>query len=178
VHNIEKQSTFGAQEVIMINLWRETPFGFAYVPVAVLGNRPQALPFWERMFSASPAGRNVQLAEKDELQIRVHGNTLFVGWTVPIPLMPPNIVLPPACILFEGYGEVRTAAYTIRPPDIELRAKLNGFNAFVTFMHPSSSYSGPGTDGFLVRDFVAYFTSSVKDGRPPFIIKLVERGKT
>ena len=178
VHHIEKHSTFGEQEIVMINLWRETPFGFAYVPVAVLGTRPEAIPFWERMFAASPAGRNVQLAKKDELQIRVHGNTLFAGWTVPIPLMPPNIVLPPACILFEGYGEVRTAAYTIRPPGIELRAKLNGFNAFVTFMHPSSSYSGPGTDGFLVRDFVADFTPSVKDGHPSFIIKLVERGRT
>lgn len=178
VHHIEKQSTFGAQGVIMINLWRETPFGFAFVPVAVLGDKPEALPFWKGLFAASPAGRNVQLAKKDELQIRVHGNSLFAGWTVPIPLMPPNIVLPPACILFEGYGEVRTAAYTIRPPGIELRAKLNGFNAFVNFMHPSSNYSGPGTDGFVVRDFVADVTPSIKDGSPPFIIKLVERGRT
>ncbi len=175
VHHIEKQSTFGEQGIIMINLWRETPFGFAYVPVAVLSDRPQALPFWERIFAASPAGKNVQLAEKDELQIRVHSNSLFAGWTIPIFLIPPDIVLPPACILFEGYGEVQTGAYTIRPPGVEVRAKHNGLNAFVTFMHPSSNYSGPGTDGFLVRDFVADFTPSVKDGRPPFIINLVER---
>jgi len=31
----------------------------------------------------------------------------------------------------------------------------NYLNAFVTFMHPKSKYSGPGTDGLFFRDVVA-----------------------
>jgi hypothetical protein len=32
--------------------------------------------------------------------------------------------------------------------------ECNGFEAFVTFFHSSSKYSGPGTDGFLARDAI------------------------
>ncbi len=155
VHHIEKHSTQGEEEVIIVNLWLETPIGDAYVPVAILSDNPQIHPKWKAFYSASPAGQNVRLAEKDELQIRVHGNTLFAGWTVPIPLLPSQYVLPPACIRFEGYGEVKTAAYTIKGPSGRFTAKQNGIDAFVTFMHPESEYSGPGTDGFFVRDFIS-----------------------
>ena len=165
VHRIEKCSIFGEEDVVIINLWLETPMGHAYVPVAVLSDNPNAQAYWKRLFAASPAGRNLQLAKKDELQIQVHGNTMFAGWTVPIPLFPPQHVLPPACILIEGYGDVKTVAYTIiQPFGGKFRAKQNGFDAFVTFMHPSSKYSGPGTDGFLVRDFIGYVTTEFAKG--------------
>jgi sugar-specific transcriptional regulator TrmB len=180
VHHIEKHSTFGEQDVIMISLWLETSNGHAYVPVAVLVDSPQAQPYWEKHFAASPAGQNVQVAKKGELQIRVHGNTLFAGWTVPIPLFPAQNILPPACMLIEGYGEVKTAAYTIiQPWGGEFKAKQNGFDAFVTFMHPSSKYSGPGTDGFLVRDFIGDVTTQfAKRVRPTLHINLIERKKS
>ena len=87
-HHIEKNSTFGEEDAIIINLWLETPSGPAYVPVAVFGDSPKYQAIWRKQFSATPAGRNVQLANKDELKIWVHGNTLFAGWTVPIPLHP------------------------------------------------------------------------------------------
>jgi sugar-specific transcriptional regulator TrmB len=178
-HHIEKHSTFGEQDVILINLWLETPDGHAYVPVAVLGDRPKAQAYWKTHFAASPAGRNVRLAKKDELQIRVHGNTLFAGWTVPIPLFPSQYILPPACILVEGYGDVKTAAYTIiGPSGAGFTAKQNGFDAFVTFMHPSSKYSGPGTDGFFVRDFVGDVSPSIfKSHRQTLEHSLIEKGK-
>lgn len=166
-HHIEKHSTFGEADVIMINLWLETPNGHAYVPVAVLADSPKAQAWWKTHFAATPAGRNVQLAKKDELQIRVHGNTLFAGWTVPISLFPSQYVLPPACMLIEGYGDVKTAAYTIiGPTGAGYTAKQNGFDAFVTFMHPSSKYSGPGTDGFFVRDFVGDISPNIFKGSP------------
>ncbi|MCW4045526.1 MAG: hypothetical protein NWE94_08435 [Candidatus Bathyarchaeota archaeon] len=180
-HHIEKHSTFGEQDVIIISLWLETSKGHLYVPVAVLGTRPQAQSFWERQFSATPTIRNFQLAKKDELQIRVHGNTLFAGWTVPIPLYPSEYVLPPACILIEGYGDVKTDAYRIiQPSGAESKVKQNGFDAFVTFMHPSSRYSGPGTDGFLIRDFFLEVTNpQFFGGVPPTQeVKLIEKGKT
>ena len=103
------------------------------------------------------------------MQIRVHGNTLFAGWTVPIPLYPSEHVLPPACVLIEGYGDIKTDAYRIiEPSGAEVKVKQNGFDAFVTFMHPSSKYSGPGTDGFLIRDFFLEVTKpQFFGGSPP-----------
>jgi hypothetical protein len=119
------------------------------------------------------------LAKKDELQIRVHGNTLFAGWTVPIKLFPPQYVFPPACMLIEGYGDVKTAAYTILGPlGVGFTAKQNGFDAFVTFMHPSSKYSGPGTDGFFVRDFVGGVSPNIFKGHPRTLAHtLIEKRK-
>ncbi len=177
--HFKEYSSFGEQDVIIINLWLETSKGHLYVPVAVLGTRPQAQSFWEKQFSATPAIRNFQLASKDELQVRVHGNTLFAGWTVPISLYPSGYILPPACILIEGYGDVKTDAYRIvQPTGEQLKIKQNGFDAFVTFMHPSSKYSGPGTDGFLVRDFVLETTPQFFKGfKPKADIVLIDRGK-
>jgi len=179
-HHIEKHSTFGEQDTIIINLWLETPNGHAYVPVAVLSDSPQAQAWWKIHFAASPAARNVQLAKKGELQIRVHGNTLFAGWTVPIPLSSSRYVLPPACILIEGYGGIKTAAYTVTgPTGVGFTAKQNGFDAFVTFMHPSSKYSGPGTDGFFVRDFVGDISPNIfKGSRLTLEHRLIEKRKS
>jgi sugar-specific transcriptional regulator TrmB len=175
-HHIEKYSTFGEEDAIIINLWLETPSGPAYVPVAVFGDSPKYQVIWRKQFSATQAGRNVQLANKDELKIWVHGNTLFAGWTVPIQLFPTQNILPPACILIEGYGNVKTEAYTIvQPSGGTFKAKQNGFNAFVTFMHQSSKYSGPGTDGFLVRDFIGEVTPNfIKGFRSTLETKLIE----
>jgi sugar-specific transcriptional regulator TrmB len=169
VHHIEKHSTGGEQNVIMINLWFETPNGHAFVPVAILCDSPNAQPYWKPHLAASPAGlQNVRLAKKDELQIRVHGNTMFAGWTIPIPLYPQQYILPPACMLIEGYGDVKTEAYAIiQPSGGKFSAKQNGFDAFVTFIHPASKYSGPGTDGFFVRDFVGDITTQFAKGFRP-----------
>jgi len=179
VHHIEKQSTFGAEDAVIVNLWLDVLGRPAYVPVAVLSDRWNAQTVWGRHFGPNPAGRNVQVAKKDELQVLVHGNTLFAGWTVPIQLFPSEYVLPPACILVEGYGNVKTEAYSvIQPAGGSFKAKQNGFDAFVTFMHPSSNYSGPGTDGFLVRDFVMELTQQFMEGfHPTFETKLVGKGE-
>jgi hypothetical protein len=98
---------------------------------------------------------------------------------VPIQLYPAEYVLPPSCILIEGYGEVKTEAYSIGPPSGgKFTARQNGFNAFVTFMHPSSKYSGPGTDGFLVRDYVMEVTPEFAKGfHPKLETKLIEKKK-
>jgi hypothetical protein len=155
VQKIDKQSSHGAEDALLIFLWLETPTGYAYVPVAQVGDNPRSQKIRKMMFAGTPAGQNVQLVKKDELQIRVHGNTLFAGWTVPIPLYPPQYILPPACLLIEGYGEVKTDAVTLlHSSGFKSEIEQNYFDAFVTFFHPSSKYSGPGTDGFFVRDFI------------------------
>jgi sugar-specific transcriptional regulator TrmB len=159
VHRIEKMSTFGAEDAVFINLWLDLPNGSAFVPVAVFSDNPSAKVIWEKHFSASPAGRNIKFAQKNELQIWVHGNTMFAGWTVPIPLYPPEYTLPPACMLVEGYGDVKTEAFSvIQASGGKFSARQNGFDAFVTLMYSSSKYSGPGTDGFMVRDYVMEIT--------------------
>jgi hypothetical protein len=147
------------------------------MPVAVFSDRPNAQTVWGRHFEATPTSRNIQVAKKDELQVLVHGNTLFAGWTVPIQLFPSEYVLPPACILVEGYGTVKTEAYSvIQPSGGSFKAKQNGFDAFVTFMHPSSKYSGSGTDGFLVRDFVMELTPQFIEGfHPKLETRLLEK---
>jgi sugar-specific transcriptional regulator TrmB len=179
IHHIEKHSTFGEEDTIIINMWLETPNGYAYLPVAVFTDRPEALNKWKNQFSATPAGRNVQLAKKGELQVSVHGNTMFAGWTKLITLFSQNF-LPPSCILFEGYGNPKTEAYTILQPfGGKFSAKQTGFDAFVTFMHPSSKYSGPGTDGFLVRDFIGEINMEfIKGFQPSLQTKIIEKTKS
>jgi len=166
VKKIEKQSTFGAEDALTIYSWLETPTGHAYLPVATVGDSPKAQPIRKAMFASTPAGQNVQLVRKDELQVRVHGNTMFAGWTVPIPLYPPY-VLPPACLLIEGYGNVKTLAVTLlNPSGFKLEIEENFFDAFVTFMHSSSKYSGPGTDGCFARDYIITSTPPEMCGKP------------
>ena len=107
------------------------------------------------MMAGTLAGQNVQHVKKGELQVRVHGITLFVGWTVPIPLLPAPYVLPPSCILFEVYGDPKAEKWAkIQPTGYRQEAECNSFEAFVTFMHPDSKYEWSGTEGILHRDYV------------------------
>jgi hypothetical protein len=157
VYHIDKQSSLGAEDMLTVYLWLETPAGHTYVPVVTIGDNPQAVEF-RRAAPSGTAVVNQQLAREDELYIRVHGNTLLAGWTVPIPLSPPSRTLPPACILFEGYGEIKTGMFRAKTAWGRTQTyEFNGFEAFVTFFHPVSKYAGPGTDGLLYRDLV--FTS-------------------
>ncbi len=152
----EKQSSFGEEDSMLIYLWLETQAGHSYVPVAYVGDNPDAQSLWKDMMATTPAGQNIRLVKKDEVQIRTHGNTLFAGWTKEIPLLSSKHILQPACILIEGYGQLKTDTYTmLYPSGHKIVVERNGCEAFVTFFHPKSKYSGPGTDGFFARDFVA-----------------------
>jgi sugar-specific transcriptional regulator TrmB len=156
--HIDKQSSLGAEDLLTVFLWLETPAGNTYVPVVTIGDNPQAVEFRRAAYSRTAGGQNQHLAKKDELYIRVHGNTLVAGWTVPIPLSLPSRRLPPACIVFEGYGELKTGRFKAKTTWGRTQTyEFNGFEAFVTFFHPISKYAGPGTDGLLYRDLV--FTS-------------------
>jgi hypothetical protein len=107
------------------------------------------------MMKGTPAEKNIHTLKKDQIQVQVHGNTLFAGWTVPIPLLPEKTVLPPACILVEGNGESRTSGYTLLFPNgTKCEVEGTSFDAFVTFIHPATKYSAPGTNGVLVRDYM------------------------
>ena len=154
---VESWSSLGGGCFLVVLLWLETPAGHAFVPVAVLlpQGSPEAQAYFEMWFAGTPAAQNIQLVKENELQVRVHGNTLFSGWTVPIPLFPMQKILQPGCLLVEGYGEVKPGGSTVVfPTGIKAEMEGNYFDAFVTFMQPSYNYSGPGTEAFFARDLI------------------------
>jgi sugar-specific transcriptional regulator TrmB len=155
--HVESWSSLGGGCHLVVLSWLKTPAGHGFVPVAVLcthGN-PQIQAYFEMFFAGTPAAQNIQLVKNDELQVRVHGNTLFAGWTVPIQLFPPQRILQPGCLLVEGYGDVVTSGSTVVfPSGVKAEMEGNCFAALVTFMQPSYNYSGPGTEGFFARDYI------------------------
>ena len=157
IYHMEKHSTFGPENVVILHPWLQTPQGYAYVLSATFTDNPKALAFWKKASANSPAEQNVHLLKEDTLEVRVHGSTLFAGWTVPLPLNQ-FCTIPPSCLLVEGYGKITTSAYTVKiPSGYKLKTEGNHSEAFVTFLHPSSKYSGPGTDGGFARDTIMEF---------------------
>jgi sugar-specific transcriptional regulator TrmB len=161
IYHNNKQSSFGAEDILIISLWLETPKNHAYVPVALVTDNPQGEALRKSVWAGTPVEHNFQIVKKDELQVSVQGNTLFAGWTIPIPLLSPKYTLPPSCILFEGYGRIVSGiSKTIIPSGRIITTEYNGLESFVTFFHQSSKYSGPGTDGLLARDAVTTSVAS------------------
>lgn len=155
VVTLNDKSSFGPENWISIFLWLDSPKGKGFVPAARVQDRPVKLELRSATFVGSPAATNIQVIKKDEFQVQAHGNILFAGWTKPIPLLSGKYTLPPSCILFEGYGEVESGFLKmISPLGFGQKWEFNNSGAFVTFFHPSSKYSGPGTDGRLSRELV------------------------
>jgi sugar-specific transcriptional regulator TrmB len=153
IFHLNKKSSFGAEDAMIIMSRHETSSGYSYLPTAFITDNPEALVFWKKTFAGVPFEQHV--VDKNEFYVQVQHKTLFAGWTVPIPLSPHRCILPPSCLLIEGYGDVKTGKYAIGNPSGDTVVnEVNYFNAFVTFMHPSSKYSGPGTDGFFFREFL------------------------
>ncbi len=154
VARLDKSSSFGGHDEITISSWLDTGNGFSYVPVAQICDSSKVLAHRKKVFTGTPSAMNLQLVKKHELQVRAHGNTLFAGWTVPIRLFPPPCTLPPCCILFEGYGKLRTQVMETKQFGRRQVFESNTYNALVTLFHPKSKYSGPGTDGLFSRDLI------------------------
>jgi hypothetical protein len=139
-----------------ISMWLKTPKGYAFVPTAIVVSRGRKDTFATKienfnkaMFAGTPAGKNVLRVKEHELRVWMQNNTLFAGWTVPIPLLPPKYFLPPAFLLFEGYGNSKHSKSTNSglPSGFKVTIENDGFDAFVTFISPASRYTGPGTEG-------------------------------
>ena len=152
--HVDKNSSFGAEDYLVIYQQLE-PEGY-WVPVTIAGDNPNAVEILKETHKGTPAGNNHVLLKKEDIEITVRGNTMFAAWAVEIPLYPSTLTLPPACIQIEGYGNIRTVGYrTIEPSGFKHDVEQNYFDAFVTFFHPSSSYSGPGTDAVFCRDYIS-----------------------
>ena len=151
--HVEKYSRFGAEDVLQIFVGQKTPSGYGYLPMIFMGDNPEALDF-QKTALAGLWHKEFQLVEKDDIQVHMHGNNLFCGWTMDIPLTQ-KYSLPPGSILLEGFDDVKPNLLEIRyPSGYRLWNVYNGLEAFVTYFHPASKYSGPGTDGLIFRDAV------------------------
>jgi hypothetical protein len=152
---VESQSSLGPANVLAVYQWLNTGKDVGYALVAMVYTTSKPWEAAKQLYKDTLAGDNIQLVKEDELQMRVHGNIMFAGWTVPIPLLPRKCILPPACLTLEGYGKVHPTGYTLLTAyGAKSMVKQNCFDAFVTFMHPNSKYSGAGTDGFFSRDYI------------------------
>jgi sugar-specific transcriptional regulator TrmB len=151
-YHVEKKSSFGREDFVNVTLWMNSPQGPTFVPVVSMGDNPRSHEAFKIWFKGTPAEDNIRLVNHDEIEIRVHGNTMFAAWSIPIPLIG-EYVVPPACMIIEGYGNLKTGSYVATlPSGYDFKVDTNGFDAFVSFIHPKSKYSGPGTEGYLGRD--------------------------
>jgi hypothetical protein len=127
----------------------------SYLPVAFVTDNPRGYKFRKAMHKIHHNTEVAKLVKKDELKVQPQGNKLFTAWTMPIPLLPPKYILPPSCIMFEGYGKIKSySTKVIGPLNRRITYEENILDAFVTFMHPSSRYYGPGSDALLHRDVI------------------------
>lgn len=150
-----RPSAFGHENFLAIFLQMKIAEQLSYLPVAFVTDNLGGYEFRKSMHTNLPTTEVVHLVNKGELEVHLRGKNLFAGWTAPIPLLPPKHVLPPACVMFKGYRDVKT--YHGEVKGIFNRREIheyNGFDAFVTFMNPSSRYSGPGSDGMLYREMI------------------------
>ena len=149
----DKDSCTEGQNYMIIDLYLKVGNEHAFVPVAFIQDNPKELDTRRKRMASFPVAKNVRVVEKEHFQVHYNGNTLFVGWTVPITLVESKYVLPPACILFEGYGNVKSGMFTNNTTfGHTFEIWYNSVDAFVTFFHPQSKYVGSGTEGYIDRE--------------------------
>ena len=168
VNHYNKQSSFGEGSSLFIYLQTEIADQQSYIPVAFVTDNSRGFKFRKAMQVHLHNTEIVQLLKKDELKVRLHGDKLFAGWTVPILLLPPKYVLLPGYLTIEGFGPVKTYMSEVKGyMNRRISYEYSSLDAFVTFMYPSSKYNGPGSDAVLHRDII---TTS----RPPSAWKEID----
>lgn len=154
VFNNKSQSSFGSTIMLIICLKTVTSQGFSFVSTVAVHTNEGLAEFIRNVNKGAILEKNINIFIKGEIEVREQSNTLFVGWTKPIPLTG-NKVLPPSGLLFEGYGEVRTNVAKIAISNgWQVLTEGNSLEAFTTFYHSPSKYSRPGTDGLFFRDHI------------------------
>ena len=153
----DEDSTFGNENWIYVNMIQKNGKTFNYIPVAIIQDNAKSIPFRKKVFEGYPVADNIMLAEENEIQVRVKGKTLFAGWTKPISLGFLNYTLPAACLLFEGYGDIKSGIYT----NTALSGRRqevwhNSFDAFCSFFLPQLKYAGSGTEAFFERETLLF----------------------
>jgi sugar-specific transcriptional regulator TrmB len=149
IFSYNKGSTFGEGNNIDVRLLLQgASEAYSFVQVAAANTNSKAAIPEKAIFAGCPASENYQIVKQEQLQVRRKGNTLFCGWTFPIPLPPTQHILPPAALLIEGYGEPRHSRTVGRTPSgYRLVSESDTLDAFVTFIDPLWKYNGPGSQG-------------------------------
>jgi sugar-specific transcriptional regulator TrmB len=151
----DEPSSFGAENYILVLSRQEPCEGFCYVPFAMILDNPEPLKIRKTLLKGFPAENNILVFEKNEIQFRLKGNTFFAGWTRPIPLGIKGYCIPPSCVLFEGYGDVKSGCFNnVLLSGRRQEVWYNSFNAFVSYFHPQSKYMGSGAEGYIEKDWV------------------------
>jgi sugar-specific transcriptional regulator TrmB len=151
-HN-NKKSSFGTENSMHIFTQVKIVEEESYFSGVFVTDSPQGYRYRKAMQKVRNINEVALLLKKDEISIQIHGKKLVVGWSVPIPLLAPKYILPPACLIFEGYGETKTySSKMMGPVNPRLTNEFNMTDAFVTFIHPSLQYHGPGSDGIFLKE--------------------------
>ena len=153
--HLDDKSAFGGGGFLTVDLWQETPLGNSFVPVALMVNRQGAM-VMQPMYKGTPAFRNIVLIEPHrQLEVVRKDNTLFVGWTVDIPLPPSEYTLGPSCIFFEGHGPAQQKnRSSFLPSGFKSEIDYKDTHAFVTFMNQSTPYVTTGIQGHLITEYL------------------------
>jgi hypothetical protein len=153
-YDIDEESTFGAENALVMCLEMKKISGLkSYIPVTVVGDNPKATNGWKKHLVGLPAKNNCHLFKRDELHIQTLGNTFFVGWTKPIPLLSNQKPLSPSALLLEATGKIQSRSFEVTlTGGLKQQHELNYSDALVTFIHQKTKYQGPSTDGTFVKD--------------------------
>lgn len=148
----EQGSRFGSDNILQVFV-KPKHNNHNFLPVVYISDNSKKLDFHKTTFSGCFLNDNFLLAKKGQVKIQMQGNTLFCGWNMKIPLID-DYILPPGSILLEGYGEFEPNVIKMHyPSGYALWDAYNGREAFVTYFHPYSKYSGPGTDGLIHKQY-------------------------
>jgi len=153
-YDIDEESDFGAENALLMCLEMKAVSGLKYyIPVTVVGDNPKAINGWKKHLVGLPARNNYHLFKRDELHIQTLGNTFFVGWTKPIPLLSNQKPLSPSALLLEATGKIQSRSFEVTlTSGLKQHHELNYSDALVTFIHQKTKYQGPSTDGTFVKD--------------------------
>ena len=167
VLHLDEDSPFGNENGICVHVIQKNGKTFNFIPVAIIQDNAKSIPFRKKVFEGYPVADNIMLVEKNEIQVRVKGKTLFAGWTKSISLGFSNYTLPAACLLFEGYGDIKSGMYT----NTALSGRrqeiwYNSFDAFCSFFLPQLKHVGSGTEAFFERDLF-FFSKPPKLAHQP-----------
>ena len=155
VWDFNAKSTFGESDLMHVYLPSNEANNNSFNIAAIIQNNPSSYEFRKNVFRGTEMIKYIHLVNKEKFNISTKGNTQFVGWTFPIKLLSSKYVIPPSCVLFEGYGRVESVELTTRfPYGRRYEAVHNTFDAFSSYFHSSSKSSGPGTEAYISREFL------------------------
>ena len=155
VWDFNAKSTFGESDLMHVYLPSNEANNNSFNIAAIIQNNPSSYEFRKNVFRGTKMIEYIHLVNKEKFNVITKGNTQFVGWTFPIKLLSSKYVIPPSCVLFEGYGKVESGELTTRfPYGRRYEAVHNTFDAFTSYFHSSSKSSGPGTEAYISREFL------------------------